>query len=182
MASTPTERYERLRDWLLQLVDVVLANGGPLAAALVQTAAGRRAVVQLDDVALQLQGDMADGHLRVEIDPAPEGAVRHFRANGDALRDILAGRTLLDAAVVDGRVAVQAGLPDLLAVHDLVLRLLAAGPQHRALRTLWAQFDAWWPRGPLACVPLDAQRPQHGRLRDRVPLDVLLVRLDGTAQ
>jgi len=182
MASTPTERYERLRDWLSQLVDVVLANGGSLAAALVRTVAGRQAVVQLDDVGLRLQADAGDGALRVNIEPAPEGAVRHFRTSSDTLRDILAGRTLLDAAVVDGRIAVQAGLPELLAVHDLVLRLLAAGPQHRALRTLWAQFDAWWPRGPLTCVPLDAQRPQHGRLRDRVPLDVLLVRLDDAAQ
>lgn len=181
MASTPAERYERLRSWLLRLVELVLAHGGPLAAALDRTARGRHAVVQLDDVALRVQADAPEGRLRVTIGPAPDDPVRHFRASADTLRDVLAGRALLDAAVVDGRVAVQAALPDLLAMHDLVMRLLAAGPQRRALRELWAEFDAWWPGGGPVCGPLEAQRPRHGLLRDRVPLEVLLIRLDEAA-
>jgi hypothetical protein len=178
MANTPIERFERLRGWLLQLVEVALAGGGPLADALVRTVAGRQADVQLDDVALRLSAERSDGGLRVIVEPAVRSASPHFLASGQALRDVLAGRLLLDTAVADGRIAVRAALPDLLAMHDLAVRLLAAGPQRRRLRELWTEFDAWWPREPVRCVPLDSQRPRHGLLRDRVPADVLLVRLD----
>lgn len=179
MASTPTERAERLRTWLLQLVALMLEHDGPLAAALRRTVAGRAAVVQLDDTALRLAAaDVDDAPLRVTIDPAPEHGPRQFVTSADALRDIIAGRALLDTAIVDGRIAVKAPLPDLLAVHDLVMRLLCTGPQRRALRELWAEFDAEWPRRPVECVPLERQRPRHGFLRERVPPDVLLVLLD----
>lgn len=177
--ETPSERVERLRTWLLRLVALMLEHDGPLAAALRRTVAGREAVVQLDDAAVRLTAVEADDvPLHVTIDPAPEHGPRQFVASADALRDVIAGRALLDAAIVDGRIAVKAQLPDLLAVHDLVMRLLCAGPQRRALRELWTEFDAEWPRRPVECGPLDGQRPRHGYLRERVPPDVLLVLLD----
>jgi hypothetical protein len=178
MANTPTERFDLLRQWLLRLVGIVLGHGGPLASALQRTVQDREAVAELDGVVLQLRAEAADGTLRVTIEPGPAAGPRQFRATADALRDVIAGRALLDAAVVDGRIAVKAPLPDLLAMHDLAMRLLASGPQRATLRELWAEFDASWPRGPVACGPLHRQRPRHGRFRERVPLDVLLVRLD----
>jgi hypothetical protein len=178
----PARRFERLRSWLFELVELLLAQGGAVATALVRTAAGRSAVVQIDDVALKLEGQAVPHGLAIAIEPATEDEPRNFACSAETLREIIDGRRLLDAQVAEGRIEVRAPLADLLAMHELVLRALAAGPLSRPLRELWAQFDSWWPQRPAPCSPLSAQLPKHGRLRAAVPIDVLTVRLDAAPE
>lgn len=178
MPNTLTERQGQLRDWLLRLVDLLLDRGGSLAAALERTVVDRTAVVCIDEVALKLEARRMDGRLAVHIDPAANTEPFTFRCTGDALRDVIHGRSLLDAAVASGAIEVRASLPDLLAMHDLVLRTLACGPLSRPLRELWAEFDARWPSAIPDCRPLRDQLPRYGALLKSVPEDVLRVRLD----
>jgi len=167
-----------MREWLLRLVEILLAHGGQIAELLVRTTAGKRAVIQIDDVRIDLVAQAADRGITVEARRADDTDPLNFQTSGETLRDIIRGRAVLDAAVADGRVHVRAPLTDLLAMHELVMRALASAASSRALRELWAEFDAWWPRVDVPCLPLAAQRPRHASLHRGVPEDVLRVQLD----
>src|SRR3982751_4322608 len=103
-----TTAEAQLAEWLHRLVALLLAQGAGVAAQLTRTVAGRSAVLWLDDARLALSASRGD-------------AAAHVRTSGDALREVIEGRFLLDAAVASGRLDVRANLPDLLAFHELVL-------------------------------------------------------------
>ena len=178
MVSTPTDRYDRMREWLLRLVEILLAQGGQVADLLVRTTAGKKAVIEIDDVRIGLVAQPTDRGITVEVRRADDAEPLNFRSSGETLRDLIHARALLDAVIADGRMHVQAPLTDLLAMHELVMRTLASAVSSRALRELWAEFDAWWPRADVPCLPLAAQLPKHGVLRQAVPVEVLRVQLD----
>jgi hypothetical protein len=167
-----------MREWLLRLVDILLAQGGQVADLLVRTTAGKQAVIGIDDVRVGLAAEAVDGSIRVEVRQALDTERLNFRSSGETLRDIIHARALLDSAIADGRIHVRAPMPDLLAMHELVMRTIASAAASRPLRELWAEFDAWWPRADVPCLPLVAQLPKHGVLRRAVPVEVLRVQLD----
>ena len=169
--ATPAET--QLTEWLQSLVTLLLAQGTAIAEQLAQTVAGRSAVLLLDDARLAVSASRDEaGALRVDIVPAEADAAAHVRTSGDALREVIEGRFLLDAAVASGRLDVRASLPDLLAFHELVLRALALGPRNAGLLALWAEFDRAWPGAPARCLPIDRQPARHGELREHVPVAV----------
>jgi hypothetical protein len=173
---TPDEA--RLAGWLQRLVDALQAAGGAVAAQLVAAVAGRGALLVLDDARLALDAALdAAGALDLRIAAADADRPARCATTGATLRDIVDGRRLLDAAVADGTLALRAPLAELLAFHELVLTAIARGPRDAALRALWAEFHASWPRaeGP-ACAPIDRQAPRHGELRRFVPAVVRLAR------
>ncbi len=181
MASTPIERERRLAGWLEALVQLLLAEGGPVRTALIATTLGKTAVVQLDDVRLRLTALPDPEGIALDITRPEAGALPSFRCDAQSLRDIISGRRLLDALVVEDRLYVRAPLADLLAMYDLVLKSLASGPIHPSLRALWSEFDNGWPQGespPCSC--LDGQRPHYGQLRKGIPEAVLRVDLKAT--
>jgi hypothetical protein len=168
-----TTAETQLAEWLQRLVALLLAQGHAVAEQLTRTVAGRSAVLWLDDARLALSASTDDaGRLAVDIVPAEADAVAHVRTSGDALREVIEGRFLLDAAVASGRLDVRAGLPDLLAFHELVLRALALGPRSAGLLALWVEFDRAWPGAPTRCLPIDRQPARHGELREHVPASV----------
>jgi hypothetical protein len=167
-----------MREWLLRLVEILLAHGGHVAELLVRTTAGKRAVIEIDDLRIDLMAQAADRGITVEVRRADDTDPLNFHSSGETLRDVISGRVLLDTAIADGRVHVRAPLMDLLAMHELVMRTLASAASSRALRELWAEFDAWWPRVDVPCLPVAAQLPKHGVLRHAVPVEVLRVQLD----
>ncbi|MGR8931906.1 MAG: hypothetical protein ACU836_14835 [Gammaproteobacteria bacterium] len=180
MANTPTERAERLADWLRALVDLLQAEPGPLRTALVDATAGREAVIRLDDIALHLAAVADSGGVILDIGAVDACIAADFFCDAQTLRDVINGIALLDTVIVDGRIEVRAPLPSLLAMHALVLKTLAQGALRHALRQLWREFDAYWPRPEVRpCPALDRQRPHHGRLIRQIPVDVLLVGKDG---
>ena len=168
-----TTAEAQLAEWLHRLVALLLAQGAGVAAQLTRTVAGRSAVLWLDDARLALSASRGEaGALVVDIEPAESDAAAHVRTSGDALREVIEGRFLLDAAVASGRLDVRANLPDLLAFHELVLRTLALGPRSAGLLALWAEFDRAWPGATSRCVPIDRQPARHGELREHVPASV----------
>ncbi|MBP5989580.1 MAG: hypothetical protein JSR38_06175 [Proteobacteria bacterium] len=161
----------QLAAWLERLVALLRSRGGEVARLLHAVVQGREAVLELDAARLRLRADAGEP-LAVRIEPAEhEGAVR-VRTSGDALREVIEGRALLDAVIADGRLDLRAPLADLLAFHELVQRVLALASREPGLRALWAEFDAHWPGQRPRCLPLDEQAARHGALCDAVPLRV----------
>jgi hypothetical protein len=173
-----TAREAQLAAWLQRLVARLLAAGGDVAQQLVATAAGRGALLVLDDAGLALDAALdAAGALDVRIAAAEGDRPARVETTGAALRAIVDGRRLLDAAVVDGSLDLRAPLAELLAFHELVLLAIARGPRDAALRELWREFDAAWPRAEApSCAPIDRQAAHHGALRPFVPEGVRLAR------
>jgi hypothetical protein len=156
--------------WLQRLVALLVGAGGAVARQFAATVVDRTAVLQLDDARLALSAARdPGGAIDVRIAPAEADADAHVRTRGDVLRDVIDGRALLDAAIADGRLDVRAALADLLAFHELVMLALALGPRSAALRALWAEFAADWPRGGAGCAFIDRQAALHGTLRAVVP-------------
>lgn len=170
----------RLAGWLDRLAAALLARGGAAARQLLATCAGERALLVLDDARLQIEAQAGpEGGLQLRITAAgAAGPPARVVTTGAALRAVIDGRRLLDAAVADGTIDLRAPLPALLAFDELVRMALAAGPRDVALRTLWAEFEAEWPRedGPAACARLDRQQPDHGALCRCVPPEVQAAR------
>jgi len=166
-----TAAETELAAWLEQLVVLLQAAGGEVTRLFEDVVRGREATLQLDEARLRLCADAGDP-LQIRIEPAESEAAAHVRTSAAALRDVIDGRALLDAVIADGRLELRAPLADLLAFHELVLRLLARGPRDTALRALWDAFDVQWPCTGARCLPLDAQAARHGALRDAVPAGV----------
>jgi hypothetical protein len=168
----------QLAAWLQRLVVRLQAAGGAVAAQLVATVAGRGARLVVDDARLALDATVdAAGALDVRIVAAEAERPAQVVTTGATLRDIVDGRRLLDAAVADGTLEMRAPLAELLALHELVQMAIARAPADAALRALWAEFDAQWPRAEApVCAAIDRQDARHGDLRRFVPEAVRLAR------
>lgn len=174
---TMTPAEARLAGWLQRLFALLRDAGGPVARHLMATIAGRGAQVVLDDARLHLVAVAAGAAgLVVRVAPADGEWPARVATTGDALRAVIEGQRLLDAAVADGSIDIRADLDALLAFHELVLLALALGPQNASLRALWAEFDTEWPRGPKTCAIIDRQCADHGGLCRCVPAVVQMAR------
>jgi hypothetical protein len=174
---TMTPAEAQLAGWLQRLFAVLRGAGGPVARHLATTIAGRGAQVVLDEAQLHVVAVAAGAAgLVVRVAPADGEWPARVATTGDALRAVIDGRRLLDAAVADGSIDLRADLEALLAFHELVLLAIALGPQNAELRALWAEFDSLWPRGPKACAVIDRQPADHGALCRFIPQVVQLAR------
>ena len=174
---TMTPAEAQLADWLQRLVSLLRDAGGPIARHLMTTVAGRGAHLILDEAQLHVVA-VATGAagLVVQVSPAEGELPARVATTGDALRSVIDGRQLLDAAVADGSIDLRADLEALLAFHELVLLAIALGPRKPELRALWAEFDSHWPRGAKVCAPIDRQPAAHGGFCRLVPKVVQLAR------
>lgn len=166
-----TSNEAQLAVWLQRLVALLQAGGGALAQQLVGAVAGRGVLLVLDDARLALDASVVEtGALELRIAAAEAEQAAMCATTGAALRAIIDGRQLLDAAVADGSLDLRAPLPALLAFHELVLMAIAKGPRSAGLRQLWSEFDASWPRTEApSCAQIGRQAAQHGGLRSFVP-------------
>ena len=170
-----TSAETQLAAWLQRFIAVLRSVGGPVARHLMTTVAGRGAHLVLDEAELLVVAVASDaGGLVVSINAAEGELPARVATTGEALRAVIDGRRLLDAAVADGSIELRAELDALLAFHELVLLAIALGPRSAGLRTLWAEFDSQWERGPAACAPIDRQAAEHGGLCRLVPREVQL--------
>jgi len=172
---TPAEA--QLAGWLQRLVALLRGAGGPVARRLVTAVAGRGALLVLDDAQLHVIAVAAGAEgLVVRVSPADGELPTRVATTGAALRAVIDGRRLLDAAVADASIDLRADLEALLAFHELVLMSIALGPRLAELRALWAEFDSTWPKGASVCAAIDGQPAAHGGLRRFVPKVVQLAR------
>jgi len=174
---TMTAAEAQLAGWLQRLFSVLRGAGGPVTRHLMTTVAGRGAHLVLDEAQLHVVAVAAGAAgLVVRVAPADGELPARVATTGDALRAVVDGRRLLDAAVADGSIDLRADLEALLAFHELVLLAIALGPQNAELRALWAEFDRQWPRGPKTCAAIDRQPAEHGGFCRLVPQVVQLAR------
>lgn len=165
---SPAER--QLAGWLDRLVALLLGSGGAVARRLVATVAGRGALLVLDEARLHIEAELdAAVGLQLRLTAGGDDAAARVLTTASALRAVIDGRRLLDAAVADGSIDLRAPLPELLAFDELVRMALALGPRHAGLRSLWAEFEAQWPRGEPVCPALGSQAARHGVLCEFVP-------------
>ena len=174
MDNQSLERHAQLDRWLHHLVEILRTQGGSTWTALVQTVAGKSAVVNLDGIGLQLRAQSGEP-LQVESKyPASLESV-NFRSDAETLRDAIAGKLTLDAAVASEKIYLRGNLQDLLGIHQVVMGILADSAINPQLRHLWAEFDQSWLRISSLdpCLSLEYQKPSYGDLIRQIPEDVL---------
>lgn len=179
MESQSFERHAQLAQWLQRLVEVLRTQAGATWEALVQTVDGKTAVIDLDGIVLRVRA-FGGEQLQVESAyPVAETSV-NFRSNGETLRDAIAGKLTVDAAVVADKIYLRGNLQDLLGMHQIASGILADSAINPQLRRLWAEFDqSWCPPSSLPpCLALEQQRPSYGELIGQVPEDVLAIQVD----
>ncbi|MEB3827060.1 SCP2 sterol-binding domain-containing protein [Phormidium sp. CCY1219] len=178
MVNEPNERGTQLARWILELVEILRIRGGSTWATLVDTVSGKTAAIAVDDTELWLRAEGGE-ELQVEASARTDSAPLNFSTDGDTLKDIIAARISLDAAVSAGDLDVRGELEDVLKIHAVAVEILADSAIDPQLQSLWAEFELEWPlRTPSACRPLESQKPDYGFLIARVPEDVLLTDLD----
>jgi hypothetical protein len=170
------ERQAQLDQWLHRLVEILRSQGGSTWKALVQTVSGKTAAIDLDGIGLRLR---ASGGEQLQIESEYPVALEsvNFRSKAETLRDVIAGRLTLDAAVVADNIYLSGTLEDLLAVHQVVMEILADSAINPQLRHLWTEFDQLWLRrsSPPPYLSLEHQKPSYGELIRQVPEDVLAI-------
>jgi hypothetical protein len=179
MVNLSRERQQQLKEWLEELVFLVRTQGGSTWDSFVLAVSGKSAVIELDDIPLQLQAHGGE-QLEVEIEPLFDVSTVDFRSDAETLRAIIQGRLSLDAAVVIGKIYVQGSLPNLTAIYGVVMDLLADSAIHPELQDLWNKFDQTWLSASVSPLPatLEKQHPAYSYLIDNIPEDVLQVDLE----
>lgn len=183
MVNQPNERREQLARWILALVEVLRGRGGSTWSLLVATVSGKTAAIAVDDTELWLRAE-GGNDLQVEAisrtDTAPLNfATLNFSTDGETVKDIIAGRLSLDAAVTAGDLYVRGNLEEVIKMHALAVEILADSAIDLQLQRLWEEFDRSWPGSVAsACRPLEWQKPDYGYFVNRVPEDVLSIDLD----
>lgn len=173
MVNTSHERREQLATWMLNLVEILRATGGTTWRMLVASVSGKTAAIALDGIGLRLRAS-GGNELQVIVEPLAESEPLNFCSDVETLRDAIAGRLSLDAAVTAGNIYVRADLEDVIRIHALVLEILADGAVNSQLQRLWEEFDESWARSsPPPYRALEQQKAVYGYLVNQVPQDVL---------
>ncbi len=133
-----------LADLFLRLISRVRYLGGPTWARMRSATEGREGVIELDGRRLRMRADAGEPYT-VYIETDTSADPYNFRSTGDAIVDILRGRTTLAGALTDGHVDVRAALPQLLGIYLLMTNILADSATDAVLRELCAEFEACWP-------------------------------------
>jgi len=175
MVNPLNNRHQQLAQWLNRLVEILRLQGGSTWRTLVSTVSGKKAIVELDDVRLQLQASESEP-LQVRIEYPVESKFVNFRSDAETLRDVIAGCLILDRAIATGKIYVRGSILDLLKIHQLVMEIIADSPINPQLQALWNEFDRQWlrPSAPTQCYCLQKQQTPYGELIFYIPKDVLL--------
>ncbi|MFE1744051.1 SCP2 sterol-binding domain-containing protein [Coleofasciculus sp. H7-2] len=178
MENQSSEHHAQLAQWLHRLVEILRSQGGSTWRDFVQTVSEKTAVIDLDGIQLRVRAHGGEQlQVKSEYPVALESV--NFRSEAETLRDVIAGRLTLDAALVTDKLYLRGNLQDLLGIHQIVMGILADSAINPQLRHLWAEFDELWLRSPSLppCLSLEHQRPSYGELIRRVPEDVLNIQV-----
>ena len=178
MSNQSFERHAQLTQWLHRLVEILRTQGGATWKALVETVSGKTAVIDIDGVQLRLRAGGGE-QLQVESEYPVALESVNFRSKAETLRDVIAGRLTLDAAVVAQKIYVRGNLEDLLGIHKVAIAILAESAIDPQLRRLWTEFDRSWSRSSSLppSLSLERQKPSYGELIRQVPEDVLAIQV-----
>ncbi|MDY6806537.1 MAG: hypothetical protein SXA11_22390 [Cyanobacteriota bacterium] len=179
MTNTTREGQEQLAAWLNRLIEILRLQGGETWLALVQIASGKTAAIALDGIALEVTAVGGDA-LQLLFNYALSPNSINFRSDADTLRDIVAGRLTLDAALANGKIYARNHLDELLSMYKLVMRILADSATNPQLQELWMEFDSSRSASATRRLPslLEGQKPSYGYFIKSVPEDVLAIEVE----
>lgn len=143
MTISLSSRAELLSKLILELIEVLRDRQGDTWAAITRVASGKSATIAIDDTRLYLQAE--DGEeLNLQITTADPEANNSFESTGEALRNVMFGRSSLDKAVASGKIFIRASFGDLLKIRAVVSAVLADTANEPRLQNLWERFDREW--------------------------------------
>ena len=173
MVQSSENRHQQLAQWLYNLVEILRQQNNSTWRTLVDTVAGKMAIIRLDDVSLQLQAS-ANIPLEIVIDYPITSDRYNFISDQETIGDIIAGRLTIDKALSIDRIYLRGTLTDLQGISQLVKEILADSPINSQLQRLWEEFDEMW-LSPYSsvCYSLDEQQTNYGELISIVPEDIL---------
>jgi hypothetical protein len=176
--TNPKHSSEQLTIWLNRLIDILREQQGPTWSLLVRAVAGKNAAIAFDGVRFRLGATHGD-QLQVWSAVLPDSEPIDFRTTAEIFRDVITGRTSLDAMVASGQIDVRGNLNDLVNIHAIAMGILADSAINPRLQRLWEEFDETWlrPEVPPDCQTLEAQIPPYGYLVQQVPKDVLNIEI-----
>jgi hypothetical protein len=124
MENQSFECHAQLAQLFHRLVEILRNQGGSTWKVLVETVSGKTAVIDVDRIQLRLR---ANGGEQLQIESEYPVALEsvNFRSEAETLRDVIAGKLTLDAAVVADNIYVRGSLEDLLNIHQVVMEILA---------------------------------------------------------
>ncbi len=143
MTISLSSRAELLSKLILELIEVLRDRQGDTWAAITRVASGKSATIAIDDIRLYLQVDEGE-ELNLQITPADPEANNSFESTGEALRNVMFGRSSLDKAVASGKIFIRASFGDLLKIRAVVSAVLADTTNEPRLQNLWERFDREW--------------------------------------
>lgn len=143
MTISSSSRMEILSDLMSELIEILRDRQGDTWAAIVRIASGKSATIAIDDTRLYLQAEGGQD-LKISITEADPEANNSFESTGEALRDVMFGRSSLDKAVASGKIFIRAGFGDLLKIRAVVASVLAEATNEPRLQNLWERFEREW--------------------------------------
>jgi len=143
MTISSSSRMEILSDLMSELIEILRDRQGDIWAAIVRIASGKSATIAIDDTRLYLQAEGGQD-LKIAITEADPEANNSFESTGEALRDVMFGRSSLDKAVASGKIFIRAGFGDLLKIRAVVASVLAEATNEPRLQNLWERFEREW--------------------------------------
>jgi hypothetical protein len=136
-------RFQLLSSLLLELIAILRDRQGDTWAAIAKIAANRSASIAVDDARIQIQvGGSPD--LEVQIQAAAPDAENSFEATGDALRDIMFGRSSLEKSVASGKVCIHTNFSNLWKIRAVVAAVLVDAETDPNILEIWQKFDQNW--------------------------------------
>lgn len=172
--NEPKESQEKLAEWLHSLIEILRNQGGSTWKALVRTTSGKTAVIDLDGTQLQLCAEGGE-QLQIQTEPIASSNTVDFRSTAEIIRDVIAGRLVLDTALIAGDIYVRGNIQELIDIHIVVMEIIADSAINLQLQRLWEEFDETWtrPSSLPTCQTLEQQKPVYADLIRNVPEDVL---------
>ena len=136
-------RFELLSSLLLELIAILRDRQGDTWTAIAKIAAHRAATIAIDDTRLYIQV-AGSPELEVQIQMADPDGENSFETTGEALRDILFGRSSLEKSVASGKVFIRANFSNLLKIRAIVASVLLDTEVEPRLLEVWQKFDLNW--------------------------------------
>ena len=173
MVQTPENHHQRLAQWIYDLVEILRLQNNSTWRTLVNTVAGKMAIIRLDDISLKLQGS-EDMPLKILIDYPITPDNYNFISDTETIADIIAGKLTIDQALVNNKIYLRGTLKDLKNISQLVKEIIADSPINLKLQRLWEEFEQMWLSSySSVCYSLDNQQGSYGELISIIPEDIL---------
>lgn len=160
MPNLYDKRSELLIFYLQRFIEILRKENSVTWKLLVKAVNNKKAYIGLDEVFLVLSAS-GGNQLKVKMEVIEKMENPNFYADSNVLKDIIAGRYILDKAIHDRKLYVRGLLEDLLKIHQLVLHALVNGNKEREYLKLWLDFETnWKSRDKPDCWKLENQSPK----------------------